>query len=666
MHPLKSLFVTGTGTDVGKTVVAQALCYGATLNQRPVAYWKPVQTGVAMGSDSATVRTSPIALHTLEESYTYELAASPDQAAVYEDKPAPNMTRLLKDWRKHQHDHEFLVMEGAGGIYVPLNQDNHTWLDFMQATASPALVVAGSALGTLNHTSLTVKALENAGIPIVAVVLSGPRHQQNEMSLQRLFPHLRFITLDQIDRSNGKIFKQAASQLYTDIISQQAEQDMLWQQWDQDHCWHPYTQHKNMSAPIPLVKASGIYLHTAEGEKLIDGTSSWWANTIGHGHPDVGSAIHRQQQILDHTIFAGATHSGAAKLAKRLTDASHNSLNRVFYSDNGSCAVEIALKMAIQSAANRGEGHRKTFLSLRGAYHGDTFGAMSVGGTSEFHEPFTSFMFPTKAWEPVTKHLSTVCPRGAASMGENQERLAQFFATEHHSLAGVIIEPLVQGASGMNMQDPTWTRYLAQLCRQYQVPLILDEVFTGLGRCGEFFAFLKLGIEPDIVCIAKGLTGGSLPLAATLTTENIFQSFFDDHHAKALYHGHTYTANAIACAAANATLDLYHKMALIDRSQQIEEHFSQWIAQNEKRFGLEQARCEGAILAFEIPGSGLGEYFNPLAKKVQGVARKHGLFLRPLGNTIYFLPALTISDEELKWALNSLTLVSQDLILHDC
>lgn len=668
MHPIdKALFITGTDTDVGKTVVAQTLCYGAALSHRPVAYWKPVQTGMISDSDSEVIQTLPTEMRIRKETYAYEIPASPDQAASHEKKPAPDLDVLLQKWYEYKKADELLIIEGAGGVYVPLNEKNQTWFDFLRATELGAVVVARSGLGTLNHTSLTIEALESKGIPIAAVVMSGPRHLPNETSLKRMFPHIRLLSLDVVDRRQGQLFQKIAKGLFQDLVRpvpkllQDKNERDLWQEWDRKHCWHPYSQHKTMATPTPLVRASHIYLYTADGERLVDGTSSWWANTIGHGRPEIGAAIYRQQQTLDHTIFAGATHPGAAELAKRLVEISEGQLQRVFYSDNGSCAVEIALKMAIQKASNRGEHQRKDFLSLKGAYHGDTFGAMSVSGTDDFHSPFSSYTFKPIPWQPVTRHPSSLCPEGPESLHGNKERLEAFFTKQHHTLAGVIIEPLVQGASGMNMQDASWTKCLAELCERHKVPLILDEVFTGLGRCGSYFAYLKLGIRPDIVCIAKGLTGGSLPLAATLATEDMFNDFLDDDSKKALYHGHTYTGNAIACAAANETLDLYRRLNLIERSHLIEMQMKQWIEKNGKSLGLEQARCEGAILAFEIPGSGLGEYFNPLSQKVQGIARRHGLFLRPLGNTIYFLPALTITDEELSSALKSLTRVSEEL-----
>ena len=300
------------------------------------------------------------------------------------------------------------------------------------------------------------------------------------------------------------------------------------------------------------------------------------------------------------------------------------------------------------------------FLTLKGAYHGDTFGAMSAGGTDGFHGAFSNFLFPTIKWEPVTSHPSSVCPKGAQSLQENCQALDQLFADKHQELAGVLIEPLIQGASGMNVQDPAWVQHLAKLCQKYEVPLILDEVFTGLGRCGETFAFKRLNIQPDIICIAKGLTGGTLPLAATMATEKIFASFLSEEKGAALLHGHTYTGNATACAAANATIDLYEDQQLFAASKEIEGRFLRWIEEN-LELGIENPRALGAILAFELPGSGSGDYFNPIADKVPEIASKHGLFLRPLGNTVYFLPALTIKEWELEFAWTKLSEVIGEL-----
>ncbi|MDQ3232457.1 MAG: adenosylmethionine--8-amino-7-oxononanoate transaminase, partial [Pseudobdellovibrionaceae bacterium] len=623
------LFVTGTGTDVGKTIISAALLVGAQRREQRLQYWKPVQTG---GDDVDRKQVQNLCPDlTVYEGrvWSYPLPASPDQAAVAAGMSAPSVVELRDALRSDAP----VLIEGAGGLLVPLNEYNETWRDFAAQADLPILLVASSGLGTLNHTLLSLEALDHAGIHVVAVVINGPIHEANLQSLRRMRPDQRFFAFPWQDlESPSTTWWESCEQLY-DFVSQGLKpyNNVDWKILDQQHCWHPYTQHQTAPAPLPIVKAQGIYLETQTGEKLIDASASWWTNSAGHGHPKIGAAIARQHGKIDHCIFAGATHEPASLLAKSLVDLSHGQLPRVFYSDNGSCAVEVALKMAAQSWKNRGVFHRKSFLFFKGAYHGDTFGAMSVGASEGFHKAFSPYLFAGKSLAPVTAHASKLRPEGPAARSQGLQELESMFQDFGHELAGVIIEPWVQGASGMNLQDLTWLQTLGRLANQHQIPLILDEVFTGMGRLGSYFAFERAGLNPDIVCIAKGLTGGTLPLAVTLTTEAMFQYFLDQDGTKALLHGHTYTGSAMACAAALATLDIYRHEKILDRVAAMEDITRNWIERRAQELGLIAPRALGAILAFELPGSGAGDYFHPLAQTVPVVARRHGMLMRTLG-----------------------------------
>ena len=652
----RQFFVTGTGTDVGKTIISALLCRGGHLNHQTVTYWKPVQTGTVDTIDADVIETSAPNTKVHSTFSAFSAPLSPDQAAALEGTDGPRASDLARVFKESLAQTDNLVIEGAGGVLVPLNKSGETWIDLLRECNLSVIVVAHSGLGTLNHTSLTLDDLHNHGIHVDSVILNGPNHKANLESLQQRYPEMNFHHCKTLKKDEDDLVEldEAASHLYQRIFrleDHSNSQNSLMQE-DQDHCWHPYTQHKTNGAPLLLKRAKGIYLYPEEGEPLIDGTSSWWANTIGHGRPEIGAAIHRQQQTLDHTIFASATHPQAIKLSKRLSRASKGHLSRSFYTDNGSCAVEVALKIALQRAQNRGETHRTKFLSFQGAYHGDTCGAMSVGTSDSFHSPFSEIMFEHHSLAPVTAHPSSVCPDGPDCLEQGIKELEAFFTKHASTLAGVIIEPLIQGAAGMIFQHPKWTQALGEIANRHQVPLILDEVFTGLGRAAGYFAYEFLGLKPDLVCIAKGLTGGTLPLAVTLSTETIFQDFFSDDNKAALYHGHTYTANATACAAANATLDLYESLDLIGRSQVIESRFDAWLRKNQSSGMIENGRTKGAILAWECPNTGSNDYFSLISKDVVEISRQEGLFLRPLGNTIYFLPALTITDEELEDALS--------------
>lgn len=643
------LFITGTDTDIGKTFVSASLV--KALENEGVKYWKPVQTGYP-DDDCSTVEEMTSKVDILPPNYCYTLPASPDQAAEHESKEAPNLEKLV---RATSEVHGPLIIEGAGGLKVPLNNDGETWLDYLKETKLETVLVARTGLGTLNHTSMTLDLLELNNVKIRAVILNGERHEANELSLKRMHPKINFLHFPKFQQTLGSEWLSESSNLAhcLEMLDDTQERTTIFDD-DRRHCWHPYTQHKGAEDPVHITTAKGPWLSTSKGEKLLDGTSSWWSNTIGHGHPAIAKAIYKQQQSIDHVIFAGATHEGAVKLSRRLSALTRHKLPKVFFTDNGSCAVEVAMKMAIQRFVNQGIKGRNKFITLEGAYHGDTFGAMSVGGSDGFHNAFKDFMFESHVVTPVTEHPSSLCPKGKDAYPEEIEKLKALFNKESSKLAGLIVEPYIQGASGMNIQHEPWLKDLCQLAKYHDIPIIFDEVFTGLGRCGDIFAYQRLDLDPDIVCIAKGLTGGNLPLAATLAKDEIYLSFFDEDKTKALYHGHTYTANAICCAAANATLDLYEDEHLVSRSQELERRFKTWISTNSRALELKNPRAAGAILAWELPGTGFGDYFHDKASLIPQLAREHGLFLRPLGNTLYFLPSLRISDKDLEFSLDAL------------
>ncbi len=661
MH-FPAIFISGTSTDIGKTFISAALLSAAQRRGLNIQYWKPVQTGGIDIDRQDVDRLCPGVSFAQLPVWSYPLPASPDQAALAAGKPAPTVGAIA-----HAMDvmpGVSLLIEGAGGLLVPLNQDNETWRDFLAAEQLPVILVAASGLGTINHTLLTLEALDYHGIVVLGTILNGQKHNANLDSLRRQRPDHRFHAFPFLEgKDQNEHWPEACDDLLDFILAAPNVQgDKFWTKADHDHCWHPYTQHQTAAEPIPIARAKGIYLQTDSGEQLIDASASWWTNSTGHGHPRIGAAIIRQHRRLDHCIFAGATHEPASILAQRLAEATEGLLSRAFYSDNGSCAVEVALKMAAQSWRNKGIGDRQSFLFFKGAYHGDTFGAMSVGASEGFHKAFSPYLFQGKTLAPVTSHRSRLCPDGAQGLEIGLEQLEEFFKDQSRELAGVIIEPLVQGASGMNFQHMSWLRNLGRLCKEWGVPLILDEVFTGMGRLGSMFAYQRAGIEPDVVCIAKGLTGGTLPLAVTLTSETLFKTFLDQDGSKALLHGHTFTGNAIACAAALATMDVYRDERILDRVRQTETRMREWISTQASKLGLIEARSMGAVMAWELPGSGPANYFHPLAQQVPVVARRHGLLMRTLGNTMYFVPPMSIRPEELDDALSRIEKTLGDIL----
>ncbi len=646
------VFIAATGTDIGKTFVSSLLMRST----EEWSYWKPVQTGGQALDQNAVLELAPEAKISPLKKFEYGLPASPDQAAAAENSEPPR----IKDLVRMAKSQEKTLIEGAGGLMVPLNEDNETWLDFLQASQIPVLLVASSGLGTLNHTLLSIEALNSRAIPILGVVLNGPEHKGNHRSLSRYLKRVPIYSLaklgsdtalSELDRIGEELWHMMS------IHRNEAQRSESWRQKDKDFVWHPYTQHLTAPDPIPIVSGKGPYLYTDQGEELLDASSSWWTSTVGHGHPKIGSAIRRQQAKLDHCGFGNATHQPASELAAKLIGLAGQDYSKVFYTDNGSCAVEVALKMAAQARVNRGEGERNKFLYFKGAYHGDTFGAMSVAESGGFHKAFAPYVFKGIEAPIVTSHRSRLCPEGSQGLAAGKARLKELFEKHAHELAGVVIEPWVQGASGMNFQDLDWLRYLSQLCAEHHVYLILDEVFTGLGRIGDHFAFQRAGISADILCFAKGLTGGNLPLAATLATDEIFEAFLDEDRSKALLHGHTFTGNPIACSAALATLEIYRDHQLPSRAKDMESFFIHWIANHAEELALISPRAVGGILAFELNESG---YFDKTAYEIPAIGRKHGLLLRTLGGTVYFVPPLLMDEDTLKRGLEGLRRTIRD------
>ncbi|MFT6079754.1 MAG: adenosylmethionine-8-amino-7-oxononanoate aminotransferase [Planctomycetota bacterium] len=393
--------------------------------------------------------------------------------------------------------------------------------------------------------------------------------------------------------------------------------------------WHPYTQHGIEDAPLPVVGAQGAWLELADGTRLLDGISSWWATLHGHSHPALVAAISEQAARLDHVLFAGATHEPAVQLAEQLLAIAPKGLSRVFYSDDGSTAVEVALKMVLQSWVHREQSQRRVFVALDGAYHGDTFGAMAAGDPDPFFHPFESMMFEVRR------------------VPTNAEALAQALDELDDRAAGFILEPLLQGAAGMRIMPIEFVQQARRLCDERGLPLIADEVMTGFGRTGSMFACELAGISPDIMCLAKGLTGGMLSLAATLATEELFECFLHHERSRFFPHGHTFTANPIACAVALASLQVSLANDVPAQLEHIGRGVFEQLADLEGHERVANLRHIGGMAAFDIiVPEGQEGYLSDLAPHLRREAVRHGVLLRPLGNVLYALPPACLTDEQ--------------------
>ena len=404
---------------------------------------------------------------------------------------------------------------------------------------------------------------------------------------------------------------------------------------DQEFIWHPYTQMKTTAAPIAITKGRGAMLYSDDGKSYIDAISSWWVNLHGHAHPYIAEKVHNQFQTLEHVIFAGFTHQPAVDLAERLLRILPGKQSRVFYSDNGSTAVEVALKMAIQYWHNQGTKKTKIIV-LENSYHGDTFGAMSISARSAFTNAFGGLLFDVLTL-PFPSDEEKACSELHKIISNHQEEIAAF-----------IFEPLVLGTAGMKMYAACTLNKLISICRQNSVVTITDEVMTGFGRTGKIFATDYLNVHADIICLSKGLTGGTMALGVTTCNEEIYSAFLSDDAAKTLFHGHSYTANPLACAAANASLDLLLDDKCLKDINRIAEMQAEFADTLKMSANTENVRNLGTILAFEVATKAGNSYFSSIRDNLYEFFISEGILLRPLGNTLYIMPPYCITNEELK------------------
>ncbi|MFH6972333.1 adenosylmethionine--8-amino-7-oxononanoate transaminase [Flavobacterium petrolei] len=404
---------------------------------------------------------------------------------------------------------------------------------------------------------------------------------------------------------------------------------------DSQYLWHPYTQHKTAALPIAIKKGKGALLWDENNKEYIDAIASWWVNPYGHSNTFIADAIYKQLTTLEHVLFGGFTHEPAILVAEELVEILPKNQQKIFFSDNGSTAVEVAIKVALQYFFNKGE-KRTTIIAFENAFHGDTFGAMAASGISFFIEAFQG-MFINVVRIPVPVK------------GQEQESYdALQSVIENSNCAGFIFEPLVQGAAGMVMYEPESLDKLMRICQDNNVLTIADEVMTGFGKTGKTFATDYLVIKPDMMCLSKALTGGTIPMAITTFTQDLFDAFYDDDINKALFHGHTFTANPTGCAAALASLELLQTsemQANIIRVNKSHLDFQERIKNHKK---VTATRVLGVIFALEIKTESSASYYGTLRNKLYDFFIENGVILRPVGNIVYILPPYVITDEQLQ------------------
>ncbi|MGQ0525769.1 MAG: adenosylmethionine--8-amino-7-oxononanoate transaminase [Betaproteobacteria bacterium] len=421
--------------------------------------------------------------------------------------------------------------------------------------------------------------------------------------------------------------------------------------------WHPCTQMKqHETLPIvPVARGKGCWLYDFEGRRYLDAISSWWVNLFGHANPRINAALHQQLDALEHVMLAGFTHEPVVLLSEKLSKLTGGMLGHCFYGSDGAAATEIALKMSFHYWRNCGRPGKTRFVSLAGSYHGETLGALSVTDVALFKDTYApllreSVQVPSPDWRQAQAGES---PRDCAV--RCAEALERHLQSHHAETAALIVEPLVQGACGMAMHDPEYLRQAERICERYEVHLIADEIMTGFGRTGTFFAHEQAGIVPDFLCLSKGITGGYLPLSVVLTRDAIYEAFYDDALTRGFLHSHSYTGNALACRAALATLDIFERESVLEANRARAERIKQAARDIARHPKVRHYRETGMITAFEIE-TGRPDFARWFFE--QALARE--LLLRPIGNTVYFMPPYVIADDEIALlAQRTLEIVAQ-------
>ena len=618
---------------------------------------KPVQCG---GTDALFLQKSlqlPQPLSVINPCFAPE-PLSPHLAFRRAGKKI-NLKKIQAALWSLQKSHDVILLEGAGGLLVPLRQD-YLVADLARDLQSELVIVSALRLGTINHTLLTIKMAQAYGLKVKGVIFntisSGPAgipEKTNPEVIQRLgrVPILGIVPfLEQKGRVS--IVKKCQKKIQLEEFLKPKKPDEHWMTWDKQYLWHPFTPMKDwlLSEPLVIESGQGNLLEDTEGRRYIDGVSSLWANLHGHRHPRINQAISTQLNRIAHSTLLGLTHPPAVELAKRLCEIAPKGLTKVFYSDNGSTAVEAAIKMAYQYWQNTGGRKKTTIAHLSNSYHGDTLGSVSVGGIDLFHRVYRNLMFKTIAVEFPDFYR---CPLGKKYPDYTHEcldKLESLFKRRHDTMAALVIEPLVQGAAGMIVWPDGILRRIVGGCKKYDILFIADEVATGFGRTGKMFACNHEGVVPDFLCLAKGLTGGYLPLAATLTTQRIFEGFlFDYEDQKTFFHGHTYTGNPLACAAALANLEIFQKEKTLKKIQPKIKYLAKKLRTFYNLASVGDIRQKGWMVGIElVKDLKTKEPFaweERIGVKVCMEARKHGVILRPLGNVIVLMPPLAINEE---------------------
>ena len=619
---MNSFILLGSDTDIGKTTVALLWLH---VLEDDYEYWKPIETGE---SDSAKVAdlTRAVVHPPLQR---FAAPVAPPLAARLEGGHIPRAAAIAEK-RPQPRDGRGLLIETFGSPFSPLNEEE-CQVALIRALDEPCILVSSPKLGGIGRTLQALEALRSHRIVPCAVVLLGPRDPYCEEQVRR---HVEVVAIEPPSEwTSPALFRcaegqrTALEQLRHAVERRPSGADaksLLAD--DRRNVWHPYTPLLGEDDPLPCIGAREEFLQLADGRRVIDGISSWWTILHGHRHPPLMDALAEAARTIDHVLFAGVTHPAAVELAELLLGTMPWVGGRVFYSDNGSTAVEVALKLAYQAWRQRGEPQRTRFVGFAHGYHGDTFGAMAVSRDPVFFSPFEPLLFQTD-----------ILPL-------DPQRLDEHLRVHAARTAAVILEPLVQGAGGMQMHAPETLRQIVETTQRHGVYFIADEVMTGGGRSGTLWAHQLAGVLPDLICAAKTLTGGILPLATTLVSPGVVDVFLTEDRSRTFFHGHSFTANPLACAVASRNM-----RSLLEKPPDTPARFERFwhtafaCLRDDPR--VKEIRIRGIIAAIELNDA--GGYLADIAPRLRRACLEHGVFLRPLGNVLYALPPYCTSEESL-------------------